>query len=135
MKVVWTNGCFDILHRGHIELFKYASSLGDYLVVGVDSDKKVKDDKGPERPFNNIEDRLVVLSAIRYINESVVFHSQKGLELLIRQLKPSYLVVGSDWKGKNVVGAEFAKEVKFFDRLEGHSTTRILDHKGNQNVK
>jgi len=74
-KIVWTNGCFDILHRGHIELFKYAKSLGDTLLVGVDSDFKVKQDKGEDRPFNNEEDRIELLNSIRYIDKVFLFNT------------------------------------------------------------
>ena len=67
MKVIWTNGCFDILHRGHIELFKFCKSQGDYLVVGIDTDKRVKQNKGPDRPFNKEEDRSFFLESIKYM--------------------------------------------------------------------
>ena len=127
MKTVWTNGCFDVLHRGHFELFKYARSLGDFLVVGIDSDEKVKKDKGPSRPFNTMADRKFVLEAIRYINEVVVFSSAKELEQEIQRRAPDYMVVGSDWKGKKVIGEQYAKELKFFDRLGAYSTTNILE--------
>jgi len=95
---IWTNGCFDILHRGHIELFKYAKSLGNELTVGVDSDGKVMRDKGPCRPINNLEDRVEILNAIRYIDRVVYFDSCDELELLIKNYNPDVIVVGSDWK-------------------------------------
>ena len=82
--IVWTNGCFDILHRGHIELFKYAKSLGNRLIVGVDTDEKVKLDKGKNRPINNIGDRVTMLESIRYIDEVVWFDSTDGLRNLIK---------------------------------------------------
>ena len=135
MKSIWTNGCFDILHRGHIELFRYAKSLGDRLIVGVDSDEKVKKDKGPTRPFNRIEDRVAILSAIKYIDEIFVFESKEELEDLIKKSDPLYLVVGSDWKGKEVVGQQYAKEVKFFKRIDGYSTTNILKYHEDLNEK
>jgi len=130
MKLVWLNGCFDVLHRGHFEMFKYAHSLGDFVLVGIDSDAKVKKDKGPARPFNNISDRKLALESIRYIDKVIVFDSKEELEFLIRQLAPDYMVIGSDWKGKAVVGEHYCTELKFFDRIEGYSTTNILQGAG-----
>jgi rfaE bifunctional protein nucleotidyltransferase chain/domain len=128
MKLVWINGCFDILHRGHFEMFKYAKSLGDLLVVGIDADNKVKNDKGPDRPYNCAEDRKFALECVRYINEVMIFHTRQELELMIEGLKPDIMIVGSDWKGKEVVGQKYAKELKFFERVGGYSTTNILDN-------
>jgi rfaE bifunctional protein nucleotidyltransferase chain/domain len=124
---IWTNGCFDILHRGHIELFKYAKSLGDELMVGVDSDRKVKRDKGLSRPANNLEDRMEMLKALKYIDRVVHFDSSDELECLIKTYNPDIIVVGSDWEGKRVIGELYAKEVKFFHRIEEYSTTKILN--------
>jgi len=123
---VWTNGCFDVLHRGHIEMLKYARSLGDELVVGIDTDDKVKKDKGDQRPFNSLENRIMVLEAIRYVDRVVTFSSSSDLTSSIKEYEPDYMVVGSDWKNKPVVGEEYCKELKFFDRIEGMSTTKIL---------
>ena len=128
MKTVWTNGCFDILHRGHVEMFKFAKSLGDELIVGLDTDEKVKESKGSDRPFNNLEDRELVVSSIRYVDKTISFNSQKQLEDLIKTINPDILVVGSDWEGKYVVGAEYAKEVIFFPRIDGYSTTKVLEN-------
>ena len=124
---IWTNGCFDILHRGHIELFKYAKSLGNELIVGIDSDRKVMRDKGFNRPINNLEDRMEILKAIRYIDFIVHFDSSDELEYLIKNYYPDIIIVGSDWKGKGVVGEKYVKEVKFFDRIEKYSTTKIVN--------
>lgn len=126
MVKVWTNGCFDILHRGHIELFKYAKSLGDYLVVGLDSDEKVKRDKGSNRPFNNFEDRLEVLTSIKYIDDVWYFNSRNGLIELIKHYEPNIMVIGSDWKGRDVVGDDIVDDVRFFDRVGNYSTSEIL---------
>ena len=126
MKTVWTNGCFDILHRGHIELFKYAKSLGDYLIVGVDTDEKVKKDKGSDRPINSIDDRIVMLESIIFIDEVVWFESTEGLENLVKKISPDAMVIGSDWRGKSVIGQEYTKELIFFDRIGSYSTTNIL---------
>ena len=127
MNIVWTNGCFDILHRGHLELFRYARSLGDRLVVGIDSDEKITKDKGISRPYNNVDDRKFVLQSIRYIDEVIVFNNKKELEMEIQKLEPDCMVIGSDWKGKEVVGQQYAKELHFFDRISGYSTTDILE--------
>jgi len=123
---VWTNGCFDVLHRGHIELFKFAKSQGNHLVVGLDSDEKVKRDKGSDRPFNTFEDRKEVLLSIRYIDDVWYFDSRNGLVELIKKYQPDVMVIGSDWKGRDVVGEELVDKVKFFDRIGDYSTTEIL---------
>ena len=128
-KIIWTNGCFDILHVGHIELFKYAKSLGTKLYVGIDSDHKVREDKGNSRPFNNSQDRKQVLESIKYIDGVFVFNSTQGLDDLINIIGPNKMVIGSDWKGKTVVGEQHVDEVVFFDRIEGYSTTKILEWK------
>ena len=126
-KIVWTNGCFDILHRGHIELFRYAKSLGNWLVVGVDTDERVRSSKGDSRPFNTIEDRVAMLQSIKYINEVRVFDSNEELDTQVLLSGAKVMVVGSDYKDKEVIGSRHVKEVKFFDRIEGYSTTEILN--------
>ena len=126
---VWTNGCFDILHRGHIELFKYAKGRGDKLIVGVDSDKKVRKDKGSNRPINSLEDRIEMLKSIKYIDELWSFNSTKELRDIVKINKPDIMVIGSDWKGKKVIGEEYAGRVDFFDRVGNYSTTKILEKK------
>ena len=126
MKVVWTNGCFDILHRGHFEMFKFAKSLGALLIVGIDTDEKVRKSKGKDRPVNCL---MFALDSIRYIDEVIPFSSPAELESLIKDLKPEVMVIGSDWKGKNVIGSEYAKELIFFDRIGDYSTTKILERK------
>ena len=127
---VWTNGCFDILHRGHIELFKYAKSLGDELVVGIDTDEKVKLDKGKDRPINNLQDRMYMLQSIKYIDKVIPFDSTKDLEKTIKWYRPNIMVIGSDWKGKDVIGSFFTDKLVFFDRIDGYSTSRTLDLMG-----
>ena len=126
MITVWTNGCFDVLHRGHVELFKYAKSLGDKLVVGIDSDEKVRKDKGDGRPYNSVVDRKFVLESIKYIDEVIIFNSKEDLEENVRKVEPDFGVVGSDWKGKEVVGQEHMSKLVFFDRIGGYSTTNVL---------
>tara|TARA_R110000824_G_scaffold8701_2_gene39341 strand:+ start:49 stop:435 length:387 start_codon:yes stop_codon:yes gene_type:complete len=126
---IWTNGCFDILHRGHIELFRYAKSLGDELVVGVDTDEKVKLDKGDDRPINNLQDRIYMLQSIKYIDKVVLFNSTDDLRNTIKLYQPDIMVIGSDWKDKDVIGQEHTKELRFFDRIGDYSTTKILENK------
>tara|TARA_R110002153_G_scaffold148679_1_gene300060 strand:- start:4289 stop:4687 length:399 start_codon:yes stop_codon:yes gene_type:complete len=128
-KIVWTNGCFDVLHVGHIELFKYAKQQGTTLYVGVDSDAKVKADKGQDRPFNTLIDRINLLLAIKYIDKVIPFDSTKHLEEKIKNLSPDVMVIGGDWKGKTVVGEQYTKELKFFNRIPNYSTTKILEWK------
>tara|TARA_R110002012_G_scaffold172446_2_gene337358 strand:+ start:844 stop:1239 length:396 start_codon:yes stop_codon:yes gene_type:complete len=128
-KIIWTNGCFDILHVGHIELFKYAKSLGSKLYVGIDSDEKVKLDKGDDRPFNKLADRIKVLESIKYIDKVVSFSTPARLENLVKEYKPHVLIVGSDWRNKTVIGEQYVQHVRFFDRIDGYSTTNILEWK------
>ena len=128
MVKVWTNGCFDIIHRGHIELFKYAKSLGDHLVVGVDTDNRVKTLKGDLRPFNTIKDRVAVLESIKYIDEVCVFDTDSELEHQVLLNGAEIMVIGSDHKDKKVIGSRHVQEVVFFDRIEDMSTTRILSY-------
>ena len=127
MKKIFTNGCFDVLHRGHLELFEYAKSLG-YLYVGVDSDEKVRRDKGGDRPYNNLDDRVKMLKSLRFVDEVRSFDSIEGLKNLIKEIEPDVMVIGSDWRGKKVVGEEHTKELYFFERVEGYSTTSILEY-------
>lgn len=126
MKISFVNGCFDVLHPGHIQLLEYARSLGDYLIVAIDSDRKVAEMKGPERPIFSQHDRSAMLSAIRYVDIVHVFDTKEDLEQLLESIKPDILVVGSDWKGKEVVGSQYAKAVRFFNRLGDYSTTQTI---------
>lgn len=134
MKKVWVNGCFDILHRGHYELFNYAKSLGDFLTVGIDSDDKIAKDKGPDRPFNKLQDRVYALKSLKAVDKVVTFNTREELENNIQEYTPDILVVGSDWKNKEVVGWRYAKKIVYFNRIEGYSTTNILHYNGKQTL-
>ena len=125
---IWVNGCFDILHRGHFELFNFAKSLGNILIVGVDSDEKIANDKGPNRPYNNLEDRVYALESLKAIDKVMVFDNRDHLEWLVSTVSPDIMVVGSDWEGKEIVGGDHAGEIIYFNRIGNYSTTDILSN-------
>ena len=125
-KIVWCNGTFDILHPGHIELFKVGASLGNKLIVATDTDEKIRQDKGASKPINNLCDRISMLQAIKYIDEVFYFNDRKELEGLIELYSPDILLLGDDWKGGDIVGIQYAKEVRFLPILN-YSTTHIID--------
>jgi D-beta-D-heptose 7-phosphate kinase/D-beta-D-heptose 1-phosphate adenosyltransferase len=126
MKKIFVNGTFDVLHRGHLELLNYAKSLGDYLVVGIDTDDRVKEKKGPTRPINSDQERSFMLMNLKSVDEVRFFSTDKELEDLIKSVKPDIMVVGSDWKGKSVIGSYYSAELQFFDRIDEYSSTRII---------
>ena len=123
--IIWCNGTFDILHPGHIELFKIGASLGKKLIVATDTDEKIRQDKGASKPINNLCDRISMLQAIKYIDEVLYFDTREELEGLIKLYMPDILLLGDDWKGGDVVGIEYAREVRFVPRLN-YSTTDII---------
>jgi len=127
MITVWTNGCFDILHPGHMELFKIAKSLGDRLIVGIDTDEKVRTDKGLYRPINSLSFRQTMLESNKHIDLVIPFSSRQELEQTIELYYPDILLVGGDWRDGDVVGREYAKEVRFLNRVGGYSTTKLIN--------
>lgn len=127
MKNIWTNGCFDILHAGHIELFEYAKSLGDKLYVGTDSDARIKFNKGLSRPVNAIDHRIKVLEAIRYIDGVYMFDSDTDLSELILTLNINTIVVGEEYKDKRVVGSEHCNNLIFFPKKHNLSSSILLN--------
>lgn len=126
MKKIFVNGTFDVLHRGHLELLNYAKSLGDYLVVGIDTDERVKEKKGLTRPVNTKEERSFMLINLKAVDEVQYFSTDKELENLVKSVQPDIMVVGSDWKGKSVIGSYHASDLIFFDRIDEYSTTKII---------
>ena len=126
MTRVWVNGCFGVIHRGHIELFRYAKAQGDYLIVGLDKDSRISESKGVSRPINKLEDRVFVLQSIKYIDEVVSFGSDTELEEQIKLASPDIMVVGDDWKNKKIIGGHLVDNKLYFKRLIGYSTTDIL---------
>jgi len=124
--VVFTNGCFDILHVGHLELLEKAKSFGDVLIVGMNSDSSVKQIKGPGRPILTEQDRARLLAAIEMVDYVVLFDEETPFELL-RQIKPNILVKGEDYKPDEIVGRDIVDEVKIIPFVRGKSTSSIID--------
>jgi D-beta-D-heptose 7-phosphate kinase/D-beta-D-heptose 1-phosphate adenosyltransferase len=128
-KIVWLNGTFDVLHMGHIKLFRHARKLAGpagRVVIGTDSDERIRELKGPTRPINNIFDRVDFLNAIKYIDCVVTFSSEDELEARIKQFSPDILLIGNDYVDKPIVGAQYAKEIVYFPRYGGLSSTMII---------
>jgi D-beta-D-heptose 7-phosphate kinase/D-beta-D-heptose 1-phosphate adenosyltransferase len=130
MKKVFVNGTFDILHVGHIALLDYAKSLGDQLVVGIDSDDRVRLLKGSNRPINSQLERGTLLSALKSVDEVFVFDTDDELRSLIQAC--DIMVKGSDYKHKLIVGQEICKQIVFFERLNGYSTTNKIQDIANR---
>ena len=124
-KIVFTNGCFDILHVGHVKYLEVAKSFGDMLIVGLNSDESVRSLKGNSRPINMSEDRAYVLSALESVSFVVEFGEDTPYDL-IEVIQPDVLVKGGDYKGKEVVGSDIAKELRLVDFVDGKSTTNII---------
>jgi D-beta-D-heptose 7-phosphate kinase/D-beta-D-heptose 1-phosphate adenosyltransferase len=126
MTKVIVNGTFDILHRGHLEMLHYAKSQGDYLLVCIDSDERVKELKGHGRPINNQKDRQFMLNSLKCVDYVKIFNTREELIELIKLFKPDLMVKGSDWQGKSVVAQEHVKQVIFYDRVGDYSTTKTI---------
>jgi D-beta-D-heptose 7-phosphate kinase/D-beta-D-heptose 1-phosphate adenosyltransferase len=127
MKKVWVNGTFDVLHLGHIKLLEFAKRQGSYLCVGIDSDTRVRQLKGAGRPVNNQLARQEFLAAIKYVDKVVIFNSETELSALIRDYNPDIFVIGSDYRNKKIIGAEYAGKLIYFDKLDDYSSTKIIE--------
>jgi D-beta-D-heptose 7-phosphate kinase/D-beta-D-heptose 1-phosphate adenosyltransferase len=125
-KVVFTNGCFDLLHLGHISLFNKAKSLGDVLIVAINSDKSLNCLKGLKRPLVNQNDRAKLILTLKPVDYVIVFGEQTPLEIL-RELRPDILVKGGDYKLSEIVGREYVKKVYRFPFIKGKSTTNLIN--------
>lgn len=124
-KIVFTNGCFDIIHLGHIKLLKKAKSLGDILVVGLNTDESVRKLKGPNRPINPQRDRAEILDSIKYVDYVVLFNEDTPYKL-ITEIKPDIVVKGADYQTKEIVGWGIVPKVVRFKIVKGKSTTNII---------
>jgi D-beta-D-heptose 7-phosphate kinase/D-beta-D-heptose 1-phosphate adenosyltransferase len=124
VKKVFVNGTFDILHRGHLEMLLFARNQGDYLTVAIDSDRRVKELKGSNRPINNMMERATLLTYIRPVDQVVVFDTDEELIKLISE--HDIMVKGSDYRGKPIIGENVCKELIFFELINGYSTTNKI---------
>jgi rfaE bifunctional protein nucleotidyltransferase chain/domain len=124
-KIIFTNGCFDIMHRGHLELLKYCSSLGK-VIVGLNSDESVKKLKGDNRPFFSQEDRKFMLQSLVYVDEVIIFNQETPLQL-IENLRPDFIVKGGDYSPEQIAGNKIS-QVIIFDYIDGYSTTKVLNN-------
>ncbi|MDC1066087.1 D-glycero-beta-D-manno-heptose-7-phosphate kinase [Candidatus Pseudothioglobus singularis] len=131
-KIVFTNGCFDILHAGHISYLESAKSFGDILILGLNSDRSVTKLKGKKRPINNQDDRAYILAAIEVVDYVIIFDEDTPYEL-IKVIKPNILVKGGDYKGQEVIGQDIVEELKLVEFLNGKSSTRTIE-KIKQNI-
>ena len=129
-KIAFTNGCFDILHLGHVSYLQEAKKAADILIVGLNSDRSVKKIKGPKRPIVDERSRAAVLAALACVDHVVLFDGETPIKL-IEAVKPDILIKGADWKGKGAVGSEcvraYGGKVKFIKYVKGLSSTRIIN--------
>ncbi len=131
MNIVWVNGCFDLLHKGHLELFKFAKSQGDLLYVGIDSDARIRSRKGNNRPIQHEATRFEILSSLEFVDKVMIYDTDYQLECLIEDFAPKMMVLGSDYINKPILGSQFCENITFFDRLEDYSTTSSISKMNN----
>jgi len=124
---VWVNGTFDVLHVGHLKLLEYASSFGE-LRVGIDTDKRVKELKGEDRPFNKQQDRKKMLESLKYVKDVVTFDSREELINCVKEYSPQIMIVGDDYQGEVVYGSEYSGKLIYFKKIPEYSTTKILNY-------
>ena len=133
-KIVFTNGCFDLLHIGHVTYLEEAKKRGDILIVGINTDASVRKLKGPTRPIQNENDRAAILAALKSVDHTVLFDEETPLNL-IKQVKPDVLVKGGDWKIEQIVGSDFVMsyggKVESLNFVDGKSTTKIIEKSKN----
>ena len=129
MTTVMVNGTFDVLHPGHVAMLNTARSYGDHLIVAIDTDRRVKEIKGEQRPINNQIDRRIMLSALKAVDIVEFFDSTEELITLMERYQPDVYVKGSDWKHDTQSTAhQYCKEVIYYDRIEPYSSTKIIQH-------
>ena len=127
MTKIIVNGTFDILHLGHLKLLEYARGFpNSYVLVLTDSDRRIKELKGNGRPINNEYERSSMLFALKYVDRVEIFDTDQELIDLIKKFEPDIMIKGSDYQDKPIIGAEYCKQIKFYDRLGNYSTTKTI---------
>lgn len=126
-KVTWLNGCFDVLHAGHIQLFKKAWEQGGDVIVGIDSDERIRQMKGNSRPVNTLANRIIFLQSIKYIRTVIPFNSDEELEATIKHFSPDVFVIGEEYRNKRIIGKKWAKSILYVPRFEGLSSSEIIN--------
>lgn len=124
---IFVNGSFDLLHTGHLDMLYYAKSLGSHLHVAIDSDKRIKEHKGFDRPVNPLNIRKAIMESLKPVDSVSVFNTDQELINTIRNYTPDIMVKGSDWKSGVIIGAAYCKDIIFYERLNDESTTKIIE--------
>jgi len=132
MKKVWVNGTFDVVHIGHIKLLEFAKSFGS-VTVGLDTDERVRSKKGKSRPFNTLVDRMDFISSIRFVDNVVCFDTDEELVNQIKKFEPDIMVIGGEYRYKQIIGLEHVPHIEFFEKIDGYSSSKILNYENNSN--
>ena len=127
MLKVFVNGTFDILHPGHMMLLQYAASFGR-VTVAIDTDLRVSQLKGADRPFFNQDSRCLMLQGLKYVDTVCTFDTDQALENIIQILKPDIMVKGSDYRGRVIIGEQHVPRIEFFERIDEYSSTKAIQH-------
>jgi D-beta-D-heptose 7-phosphate kinase/D-beta-D-heptose 1-phosphate adenosyltransferase len=129
VRKVWVNGTFDVLHPGHIKLLQYAWQLGDYVCVGLDTDERIRQNKGEKRPIHTLEHRVFAIRSIKWVDEVVTFGTDDELVRLMSAYKPNIHVIGGDYRDQQykIIGKGIADNLVFFDRVWEYSSSRIVE--------
>jgi D-beta-D-heptose 7-phosphate kinase/D-beta-D-heptose 1-phosphate adenosyltransferase len=132
MKKVWVNGTFDVVHIGHIKLLEFAKSFGS-VTVGLDTDERVRSKKGKSRPFNTLVDRMDFISSIRFVDNVVCFDTDEELVNQIKKFEPNIMVIGGEYRYKQIIGLEHIPHIEFFEKIGEYSSSKILNYENNSN--
>ena len=124
---IWLNGCFDVLHMGHIKLFRRARQMGMRVIVGVDTDERIREAKGEGRPVNDLHNRIDFLRSIKYVDMIHSFGTDEELSKLIEDYLPRYMLIGDDYKDKEIIGSKWVKEIIYVPRYQGLSSSNIIN--------